>query len=184
MLIVESTRSTDQALDLPDLPPRLRKKCIVALCKICGQQVLLPKSLQIPLCYNRSHYPLYCGGYADVWKGEYQGRSVAVKVLRVYSTSDFKEIASVSYERPLKHMYWLLILILQRFCKEVLTWKVLCHSNILPLLGVTMDNSRSLFAMASEWMVNGNINEFVNAHRDENRFELVGLYPHCQCLSC
>ena len=30
------------------------------------------------------------------------------------------------------------------------------------------------FAMASEWMVNGNINEFVEAHGDVNRFELVG----------
>ena len=31
------------------------------------------------------------------------------------------------------------------------------------------------FAMVSEWMVNGNINEYVEAHRDVNRFELVGL---------
>ena len=36
------------------------------------------------------------------------------------------------------------------------------------------------FAMASEWMVNGNINEFVKAHRDANRFELVGSYSRCR----
>jgi len=36
-----------------------------------------------------------------------------------------------------------------------------------------MDNYQ--FAMASEWMDNGNINEFVKAHRDVNRFELVGF---------
>ena len=29
------------------------------------------------------------------------------------------------------------------------------------------------FAMVSEWMVNGNINEFVKTHRDANRFKLV-----------
>jgi hypothetical protein len=29
------------------------------------------------------------------------------------------------------------------------------------------------FAMVSEWMTNGNINEFVKARRDVNRFELV-----------
>ena len=38
------------------------------------------------------------------------------------------------------------------------------------------------FAMASEWMGNGNINEFIKAHRDANRFQLVGFYsgyrPH------
>ena len=35
-----------------------------------------------------------------------------------------------------------------------------------------------LFAMVSEWMVNGNIIEFVKAHRDVNRFELVGFYSY------
>jgi len=35
-----------------------------------------------------------------------------------------------------------------------------------------------LFAMVSEWMVNGNINEFVKAHKDVNRFKLVGFYSH------
>ena len=31
------------------------------------------------------------------------------------------------------------------------------------------------FAMVSDWMVNGNINEFVKAHPDTNRLELVGV---------
>ena len=31
------------------------------------------------------------------------------------------------------------------------------------------------FAMVSEWMVNGSINEFIKANRDANRFTLVGL---------
>ena len=40
------------------------------------------------------------------------------------------------------------------------------------------------FAMASEWMVNGTINEFVKAHRDANRFKLVRPYSrHTPCLS-
>ena len=34
----------------------------------------------------------------------------------------------------------------------------------------------SQFAMVSEWMANGNINEFIKAHRDANRFELVSFY--------
>jgi len=64
------------------------------------------------------------------------------------------------------------------FCKEVVTWNALRHPNVLPLLGVTMDAQR--FAMASEWMVNGNINEFTKAHRDVNRLELVGFYSMCR----
>ena len=59
----------------------------------------------------------------------------------------------------------------QMFCKEVMTWKALRHQNVLPLLGVTMSTNQ--FAMASEWMDNGNINEFIKAHGDVDRFELV-----------
>jgi len=38
------------------------------------------------------------------------------------------------------------------------------------------------FSMVSEWMPNGNVNQFVAAHQDANRFELVRfpfelLYP-------
>ena len=34
------------------------------------------------------------------------------------------------------------------------------------------------FTMVSEWMTNGNINEFVATHPHENRFELVS--PPCR----
>jgi len=67
----------------------------------------------------------------------------------------------------------MIVVIAQRFCEEVITWKSLCHPNVLPLLGVTMEGR--LFAMVSEWMVNGNINEFIGAHRDANRFKLVSF---------
>jgi hypothetical protein len=31
------------------------------------------------------------------------------------------------------------------------------------------------FAMVSEWMTNGNVNQFVAAHPNANRFDLVGF---------
>ncbi|KAF9647785.1 kinase-like protein [Thelephora ganbajun] len=157
----------DQVLGLPGLPPRFRRKCLSALCRICGRRALLPTSLQIPLCHNRSDVPRYRGGYADVWKGAYQGRSVAAKVLRVYSTSNLDKIR-------------------RRFYKEVMTWKILNHPNVLPLLGATIDNNQ--FVMVSEWMINGNINEFIKAHSDVNRFELLKdvarglIYMHDQAM--
>jgi serine/threonine protein kinase len=48
---------------------------------------------------------------------------------------------------------------LQSFCREGVVWKHLRHPNVLPLLGVTVSERR--FAMVSEWMENGDINEFV-----------------------
>jgi len=60
---------------------------------------------------------------------------------------------------------------LQRFCREGVAWKHLQHPNILPLLGVTSNERR--FALVSEWMENGNINEFIKRDQDINRAELV-----------
>ena len=39
-----------------------------------------------------------------------------------------------------------------------------------------MGKSPCIFAMASEWMANGNINEFIKANLDADRFELVGIF--------
>ena len=52
-------------------------------------------------------------------------------------------------------------------------WRFLRHTNVLPLLGVSMSGDR--FAMISEWMPNGNINQFIKAHPKVNRFRLVRL---------
>lgn len=54
-----------------------------------------------------------------------------------------------------------------------MAWKTLRHQNVLPMLGVTMSGNQ--FAMTSELMVNGNINQYVEVHRDVDRFELVGF---------
>lgn len=53
-----------------------------------------------------------------------------------------------------------------------MTWKSLQHPNVLPLIGVTMSGNQ--FTMVSDWMANGNINDFVKAHPGANRLELVG----------
>jgi hypothetical protein len=39
--------------------------------------------------------PQFRGGFADVWKSEYHGQEVAVKVLRIYSTSDSERFIRV-----------------------------------------------------------------------------------------
>ena len=36
--------------------------------------------------------------------------------------------------------------------------------------------SNNQFAMVSEWMINGNINEFIEGRGEVNRFELVSSF--------
>ena len=88
----QTFNSADQALDLPDLIPWLRIKCLSTLHSMCGHQGLLPRSLQIAPYYNQLDAPHCRSGYADIWMGRHQGLQVAVKVLRVYSTSHFDKI--------------------------------------------------------------------------------------------
>jgi len=82
------TRSVDQALDRPDLSSPTGKKCLRLLYRTCGHHALLPRTLKIPVHYDRTSAALFRGGYADVWKGEHCGQDVAVKVIRTYSNSD------------------------------------------------------------------------------------------------
>ena len=51
-------------------------------------------------------------------------------------------------------------------------WKFLQHPNILPLTGVTILGTQ--LVMVSDWMENGNINEFTKVHPDADRLGLVG----------
>ena len=77
--------------------PWLRGKCLATLCRICSRHASIPGSIQVPLCYNRAEAPRYQGGFAEVWKGEHQGVEVAVKVLKVFVTSDLLKITRVGF---------------------------------------------------------------------------------------
>ena len=82
---------------MPRLSLWARVKCLRRLYRTCGRHGLLPKALKIPICYDRTGPPLCSGGNADVWKSEYCGRDVAVKVIRTYAKSNLQKMLGVSY---------------------------------------------------------------------------------------
>ena len=47
------------------------------------------------LRYDRTGAPRYHGGFAEVWKAEHKGREVAVKVLKVYASSNLAKVTRV-----------------------------------------------------------------------------------------
>ena len=144
-------------------------KLLNKLCKTCSRHHVIPKSMHIPDC-SKDSVEVESGGFADVSQGTYEGRQVAIKVVRVYATSDLDVIRSVSAS-PIPFIISTWVNGLQRFCREGVAWKHLRHPNILPLLGVTLNEHR--FALVSEWMEDGNINEFIKRDRHINRTDLV-----------
>ncbi|KAF9780779.1 kinase-like domain-containing protein [Thelephora terrestris] len=143
----------DQALHSLNFPLRIRKKCVELLCKMCTGHTLLPRSLHFELPDIGIGGPAAWGVFAEIFKCDYRGQWVAVKILRVSP-------ASLSPR------------IMNTFHHEVVNWKVLPrHPNVLPLLGADVTGSR--LAMVSQWMANGEIRDFITAHPNANRFKLL-----------
>lgn len=140
---------------------------------MCADYTLLPASLRFGLPVDAVGDAQYHGGSANVLRREYGGQEVAIKALRPHGLTpeEMKNVSRHQFISTLGHTDKSGFP-LQRFCKEVITWKSLQHPNVLPLLGVVMTGTD--FAMVSEWMSNGNIKEFIAADPDANRFELVG----------
>lgn len=88
---------TDQHID--SLAPQIRWRCMRSLYEICGSQALLPKQLIVPLHYDRTESPQHRGRYADVWTIQHHGRTVALKVLKVSSSSNVERISGVGFPR-------------------------------------------------------------------------------------
>ena len=74
---------------------RERLKLFNELCKTCSRHQVIPKSMDIPDCSEGS-VEVESGGFANVSQSTYKGRRVAIKVVRMYITSDLDIVLSVS----------------------------------------------------------------------------------------
>jgi len=73
-----------------------RHELLNILCKMCSRQRIIPKSMHMPNCLDGELTEVYDGGHANLFRGEHKGRAVAIKILRLYLTSDFDKCCSVS----------------------------------------------------------------------------------------
>ncbi|CUA77836.1 hypothetical protein RSOLAG22IIIB_06823 [Rhizoctonia solani] len=100
-----------------------------------------------------SDYPLYHGGFSDVYHRLLEGgRQVAVKTLRISADSVHDS----------KH--------LKRAARELHTWNSCQHPNVLPLLGLAVFRGR--IGMVSPWMESGNLQRYLNSSEDVDRCNL------------
>jgi serine/threonine protein kinase len=113
------------------------------------------------------------GGFGDVWKGRFRDHFVAMKVLKVYVTSDINDLMKVSSN------VWLLVETAdneysQKFSCEAVIWRQLLHPNILPFYGVYhLPNTGLKVCLVSPWMDNGNIRRFLRQFPETDRVRLV-----------
>ena len=167
-----STLTTVQMLDDGDIPLKDRPKFLNKLGKMCSQLKTIPDSIRIEDYSGDLTVEEHGGGFATVSRGEYQGRPVAIKTLRQYPTDDPEERFCVSVKLSAVVGDPVSLNALQKFRREVVAWRHLHHPNILPFIGVILEPPR--FAMVSEWMDHGNINQYIKRHGGVNRAQLVG----------
>lgn len=90
-----STDRKTQLLTPLHLEQKLFRRCSRLLYKVCKTNRMLPASCTIPpelICVGEHERS---GGFADVNKGEYQGRHVAIKQLRIETKDGFDKIFKV-----------------------------------------------------------------------------------------
>jgi len=160
-----------QVLALPHLDERVSRRSSQLLYKICKARGMLPVSYVIQPEHTHVGEFGWGGGFADVSKGEYQGRSVAIKHLRVRTKDKFDNAFKVGNQNQPMHCSCLLST--KQLCWEVLIWKRLSHPNVLPLLGVSVSRDPQYFRIVSEWMPNGNVMEYIRSNPQTNRLRLV-----------
>ncbi|KAF8999173.1 kinase-like domain-containing protein [Cyathus striatus] len=93
----------------------------------------------------------------DEFRGDYNGRKVALKVFKLYSS----EMTRINDLR-------------KAFFKEAILWRHLVHRNLLPFYGICqLGDSGGRTCLVSPWMDNGNIIEYLRKSPDVNRQQLT-----------
>ncbi|KXN80747.1 Tyrosine-protein kinase receptor TYRO3 [Leucoagaricus sp. SymC.cos] len=124
--------------------PWFRKHTVITLYKLCKTSLLYPQ------CYvlrdiDRETQPQDHGGFCDIYRGDYSGQKLCLKVVRAVKKSERDAL-------------------LQSFAKEAILWGILNHPNILPFYGIYyLDATQTQLCLVSPWMYNGNIVGFLKA---------------------
>ncbi|KAJ7495404.1 kinase-like domain-containing protein [Mycena latifolia] len=80
----------------------------------------------------------------------YQGRPVALKHMRMFQSTDQRDMR-------------------RKFCREALVWQRLRHLYIVPLIGIDTESFPSSLCMVSPWMKNGTVIKYLSGIGKSNR---------------
>ncbi|KAH8080695.1 kinase-like domain-containing protein [Cristinia sonorae] len=111
------------------------------LIRLSREAKILPASLFLSGVICRVRESVNGGAFADIYRGSFGGKPVALKRLRVFRIVVDKESRELN----------------AAFFREALVWRQLRHPHILPFLGIDRSSFRPFLCMVSPYMENGNV---------------------------
>jgi len=94
---------------MPSLDPIYKRAFLNAMLRLSSISGIYPKIFVQNSVTIQSSNPLTAGQFGDVWKGTFQDKQVAIKILRLYLTSDVSQHIKVGFST-----------VLQRFMPNIL----------------------------------------------------------------
>ncbi|EMD39725.1 hypothetical protein CERSUDRAFT_92218 [Gelatoporia subvermispora B] len=129
------------------------------LADLLDKKLIIPNSLLLPRGAVQLEHarPEASGGFADVWRGVFQGHAVAFKVVRAWRTND----SSMNDPR------------LKDFYQEAILSEYLGHPNISSIYGIDQTTFLSQVALVSDWMPQGTVLNYLAQFPNANRLRLA-----------
>ncbi|KAJ7269803.1 hypothetical protein C8J57DRAFT_1066459, partial [Mycena rebaudengoi] len=142
------------------------RRIVLKLSEACDK---LPSSLFITGVTGRDEHATFGGGFGDIYRAKYAGKTVALKHVRTFHRdADLRRIRLVSLF-SVKSSNSESNGILQQFCREALVWQHLQHLHILPLIGIDRDSFPPSLCMVSPWMEHGTVLKYLKRPRESKR---------------
>ncbi|KAG6901255.1 hypothetical protein C0995_014523 [Termitomyces sp. Mi166 len=84
-----------QLLDDPVLDAELRPSLIVAAQRLAKKSKLYPDCYELKKVILDNPHPITAGGFADIFKGKFEGQPVALKAIRIYQNTEIEHFLKV-----------------------------------------------------------------------------------------
>ena len=92
--------NSPQAFEAQNMSLDLRKRSVRILRRVCGLQMILPRSCIISDDISKGDiafaFVFAFGGFVDAWKGRHNGNHVCVKAFRAYTAENLAKVKQVN----------------------------------------------------------------------------------------
>ncbi|KAF8999179.1 kinase-like domain-containing protein [Cyathus striatus] len=144
---------------------KFERYLLKAMLRLSKQSALYPSSY-ILTGIKRDAYPIASGYFGEIFKGEINGRKLALKVFKLYAN----EMDKINDLLKASIFYTYLF----AFYKEAILWRHLVHPNLLPFYGIyQLGDTGGRICLVSPWMSNGNIYQCLQRYPNTNRQHLI-----------